>query len=53
LELPTASVHIQELVSGQTPYSTTSTTTLLKHMLQSLLYLTSGGYIAKDLKDVK
>jgi hypothetical protein len=31
--LPTASVHIQELVSGQTPYSTTSTTKLLRHML--------------------
>ena len=35
LELPTASVHIQELVSGQTPCATTSTTRKLNHLLDS------------------
>jgi hypothetical protein len=38
LELPTASVHIQELVSGQTPYSTTRTTGKLHHLIDPYPY---------------
>ena len=53
LELPTASVHIQELISGQTPPSTTSTTNQLKYMGYASLLLSVLVFIAKGLKDVK